>query len=101
VIQIKPTVPLGLNSASTTYDSVRGSIETSWRVDGKDFAIKVRIPANASAIVTVPAVDADSVREGDQLAKDATGVKFLRFESAAAVFSVGSGTYNFTSTAKK
>jgi hypothetical protein len=101
VIQIKPTVPLGLNSASTTYDSVRGPIETSWRVDGKDFAIKVRIPANASAIVTVPAVDADSVREGDQPAKDATGVKFLRFESSAAVFSVGSGTYNFTSTAKK
>jgi alpha-L-rhamnosidase len=99
VIQIKPTVPLGLNSASTIYDSVRGPIETSWRVDGKDFAIKVRIPANASAIVTVPAVDA--VREGDQPAKDATGVKFLRFESSAAVFSVGSGTYNFTSTAKK
>ncbi len=100
VIQIKPCIPLGLNSASVTYDSVRGPIETSWRMEGNQFTLTVRIPANASAVVTVPTLDANSIREGDQPAKDAPSVKFLRFESSAAVFAVGSGTYVFQSTVK-
>ena len=100
VIQIKPCVPLGLNSAAVTYDSVRGPIDTSWKVDGNQFTLNVRIPANASAVVTVPALDANSVREGGLVAKDVPGVKFLRSESSAAVFAVGSGVYVFQSTVK-
>ncbi len=100
VIQIKPCLPLGLNSASVTYDSVRGSIETSWRIEGKEFTLKVRIPANASAVVSVPTLDPKSVREGGQMAKDVPGLKFLRSDSAAAEFAVGSGVYVFQSTLK-
>ncbi len=100
VIQIKPCIPLGLNSASASYDSVRGPIETSWRIEGQEFTLNVRIPANASAIVTVPTLDANSVREGGQMAKDVPGVKLLRSESSAAVFAVGSGAYVFQSTVK-
>lgn len=98
VIQIKPCIPQGLNSASVTYDSVRGPIETSWRIEGKAFILKVRIPANTTAVVTIPTVDANSVHEGDQAAKDAPGVKFLRSEPSAAVFDVGSGAYVFQSS---
>ena len=100
VVQIKPCVPLGLNSASVTYNSVRGPIETSWRMEEKVCTLTVRIPANASAVVTVPALDANSVREGGQMAKDVPGVKLLRSESSAAVFAVGSGFYEFHSTVK-
>ena len=101
VIQIKPSIPQGLNSASVTYDSVRGPIESSWLVEGKTFTLKVRIPANATAIVTVPTLDANSVRENEQTAKDAPGVKLLRSESSAAVFAVGSGVYAFQSDVAK
>lgn len=97
-IQIKPCIPLGLNSASVTYDSVRGPIETSWQIEGNVFTLKVRIPANATAVLTVPTLDATTVREGGQPAKDVPGVKFLRSESSAAVFAVGSGVYEFKST---
>ena len=62
--------------------------------------LTVRIPANASAVVTVPALDANSVREGNQGAKDAPGVKLLRPESSAAIFAVGSGVYEFQSRLK-
>jgi hypothetical protein len=34
--------------------------------------------------------------EGDRPAKNAPGVKFLRRESGAAIFSMGSGEYSFT-----
>jgi hypothetical protein len=97
LIQIKPSPPQGLKNASVTYNSVRGLIESSWSVDGKKFTLKIRIPANATAMVTVPTLDANSVREGDEPAKDAPGVKFLRSESSAAVFAVGSGVYAFQS----
>lgn len=97
-IQIKPFIPLGLNSASVTYDSVRGPIETSWQIEGNVFTLKVCIPANATAVLTVPTLDATTVREGGQPAKDVPGVKFLRSESSAAVFAVGSGVYEFKST---
>ncbi len=50
-VQIKPGIPFGLNSDSTTYNSVRGSVETSWLAEGKEFTLKVHIPANASAAV--------------------------------------------------
>ncbi len=83
VIRIKTCLPLGLNSAAATYDSVRGPIETSWQVEDKTFTLKVRIPANTSAIVSIPTLDSDSVREGGQPAKSAPGVKFLRLESSA------------------
>jgi len=97
VIQIKPSMPKGLTSASVTYDSVRGPIESSWTKGVGKFTLKVRIPANATAIVTVPALDANSVREGNQAATVAPGVKLLRSESSAVVFAVGSGVYVFES----
>ena len=96
-IQIRPLTPKGLSSAAVTYDSVRGPIESSWSIDAEKFTLKLRIPPNATAVVTVPTLDANSVREGDQAAKDAAGVKFLRSESSAAVFAVGSGVYVFQS----
>ena len=56
------------------------------------------IPANTTATVSVPAQDAATVTESGKPADRAAGVKFLRRESNAAVYAVGSGTYRFQST---
>jgi len=37
------------------------------------------------------------VREGGKRVNEADGVKFLRNEASAAVFGLGSGSYEFTS----
>jgi alpha-L-rhamnosidase len=55
----------------------------------------VTIPANANATVYVPAKSVESVTEGGAPASRAAGVRFVKMESGAAVFSVGSGTYHF------
>jgi alpha-L-rhamnosidase len=47
--------------------------------------------------VFVPAKDAGGVTESAKPAGEAEGVKFLRFENNAAVYAVGSGTYQFQS----
>jgi hypothetical protein len=72
-----------------SYDSVRGKIACDWKRSGKNFSLKISIPANTSAEVFVLAKSADAVK--------ADGGKFLRIENGRAVFATGSGHYEFMS----
>ena len=58
----------------------------------------ITIPANTTATVFVPALEAATVTESGKPAAQAAGLKFLRLEDNAAVYAVGSGTYRFQST---
>jgi alpha-L-rhamnosidase len=57
--------------------------------------LHVVVPVNTTATIYVPAKDAASVTESGTTIAQATGVKFLRMENGAAVYAVGSGTYQF------
>lgn len=92
---VRPIPGGGLTWAKGSYNSIRGKIESSWRVENGGFSLDVTIPANTSAAVHVPAKSAESVTEGGVPASRAVGVRFVRMEDGAAVFSVGSGTYKF------
>lgn len=94
---IKP-VPVGdLTWASAHYDSPNGRIASRWKRGGGSLSLDVTIPANTSATVFVPASAPGKVTESGAPADGATGVRFLRAESGAAVFAVSSGTYHFLS----
>jgi alpha-L-rhamnosidase len=96
-IRIEPVVEDGLTWARASYDSIRGRIATSWKREGGRLALEVVVPANATAMVRVPAKAAGKVTEGGKPAAKAEGVRFVRQEQGAAVFEVGSGTYAFAS----
>ena len=96
-IVIRPLPGGGLSFLRASYNSIRGPIETEWRIAGENLELKVTIPANASATVYVPAASAGAVTEGDGPAAAAAGVKFLRMEPGAAVYEIGSGSYAFRS----
>ena len=94
--------PVGdLTSASGYYDSVRGRIESHWRIEDGRFHWRIEVPPNTTAEVYVPTVDAERVTEGGRPVKQTAGVTFLRAEPAEgvgrAVFKVGSGEYEFRS----
>jgi len=94
-ILIKPQPVGNLRWVRASHDTVRGKVASAWQnVEGK-FKLRVTIPANAYALVYVPAEDADQVTEGGQPAATAPGVKFVRLEGNAALFAVGSGEYEF------
>ncbi|MCU0783234.1 MAG: glycoside hydrolase family 78 protein [Verrucomicrobia bacterium] len=94
-ILIKPKPVGNLRWARASHDTVRGKVATAWeKADGK-FKLRVTIPANAYALVYVPAKDANHVTEGGQPAAAAPGVKFVRMEGNAALFAIGSGDYDF------
>ena len=80
------------------HAAMPGRIVSNWKRAGQKFTMDVRIPANTTATVFVPAKNAEVVTESDQSASKVAGVTFLRIENNAAVYAVGSGTYRFQST---
>jgi alpha-L-rhamnosidase len=92
-------VPVGdLTSAKAHYDSIRGTITSDWKLDGKQLTYAVTIPPNTTATVFVPGEIATAngtpVRQTD-------GVKFLRMENGATVCEVESGKYLFAATVSR
>ena len=97
-IMIRPIIHEGLDWAKMSYESMQGTIATSWKHQGQRVELEVVVPANTTARVYVPSTEGTGIREGGKPAGQSPGVKFLRQEAdGRAVFEVGSGTYKFTS----
>jgi len=94
---VAPALVGDLSWAKASFDSIRGPIASSWEVRGDAVILKVEVPPNTRATVSVPADDAGGVTEGGGPAGEAEGVRFLRAEAGAAVYEVGSGSYAFAS----
>ena len=94
---IKPQLVDGLTWARGNYESVRGQVESFWRLEGGSLSLDVTIPANAEAKVYVPAGDVNSVTEGGEPVLSVEGIEFAGIEDGAAVFNIGSGKYHFVS----
>lgn len=89
-ITIAPHVPSGLDHAAAQQDTVAGTISSSWtKTDGK-LHLLVRIPANTTATVHVPLF-------GHGTGTAPVGAQVLRTDENEAVYSVGSGSWQFTS----
>ena len=95
-ILIAPRLDDKLTSASVSYRSVRGLISSEWEQANGKFRLKLNIPANTSAMVALPTARVSSITESGHPLEKATGVKLVREEAQAALLSVGSGTYSFS-----
>jgi alpha-L-rhamnosidase len=95
-ILIRPAFPKGLASVTCSLRTTMGEIVSNWKVQN-GLTQQITIPPNATAIVYVPAKDVGQVKESGQPATEAKGVRFLRLENGYAIFSVGSGSYQFAS----
>ena len=92
-IVIRPWPGGSLTHARGEYDSVRGRISSSWKIEDDRFVLDVTIPPNTTATVHVPV--ADVVSEGGRPVEEAEGVELLSADEGETVFSVGSGRYEF------
>ena len=86
-----------MTSAEGYYDSMYGRIGSAWKVNGKVLTYWATVPANTTATLYLPASSARAVKEGGQDAGAAKGVTFVREENGKAVYSLKSGSYQFTS----
>jgi alpha-L-rhamnosidase len=69
LIEFRPSIPsTGLDTISASYESVRGTISSTWRRTGSSVELDITVPANARGRVVVP---------------------------QGTIYEVGSGTYRF------
>jgi alpha-L-rhamnosidase len=94
---IKPAVVGDLTWVKAHYDSPYGRIVSNWKLEAGKLTMDVTVPPNTTATIFVTAKDAASVTESGKPATKAVGLKFLRMENNAAVYAIGSGTYQFQS----
>jgi hypothetical protein len=88
-IVIKPTPVGDVTWAKASVETVRGKIESSWKLDGDRFSLNVTIPAGADAVVRVPFHYSGGTDDG---------IKLMDIDSGNSVFAVQSGKYTFLSS---
>lgn len=94
-IIMRPETVGDLKWVKSSFESLYGLIESDWKNEGDTFSWQIRIPANCTATVHIPAKNPSSVTEGGHPAWSVPGVKFLRIADGAAVYEVQSGQYLF------
>jgi alpha-L-rhamnosidase len=94
-IIIRPEPVGDLRWARGSLETVRGRIETDWKIDGPKFRLTVVIPANTTARVFVPVGQGGRVSESGGQGTKSAGRKDFRREGGRAVLDVGSGRYVF------
>jgi alpha-L-rhamnosidase len=96
---LRPHPGGSLTSASGSYQSVRGRIESDWQIRAGEFILQISVPPNVTASVRVPSSTPADVRDGD----GSPPIAIADFPGALgvgeAVFEVGSGGHRFTGAA--
>jgi alpha-L-rhamnosidase len=94
-IIIRPSPTGDLTWARGSLETVRGRIESEWRIEGGKLRLTVDVPANTTARIFMPGGPGAEVREGGRPAGAAAGVKAAGTQGGRAVFEVGSGRFEF------
>jgi alpha-L-rhamnosidase len=93
IIQPHPTDKLIYSKAS--FESSYGTIASGWeKKDGK-VTVKVKIPANTSATIILPAVSQNKVTEGGKTLSQNSYLKDIKSSDNKVTLQAGSGEYSF------
>lgn len=85
---LKPMIGGTLTHASAVYESLYGTIESSWEMTNGGINFFFTIPTNTTATVMLPG-------KSDDVAIVSEECKDVRYEDGRIVFVAGSGTYQF------
>jgi len=91
---ISPNVVGDLTFARGAYKSIRGEIVSDWHINDGLFHLRVKVPANSTATVSLPV--GGELREGRRPASKAPGVEIIGERSGRLLLRIGSGSYRFS-----
>jgi len=92
---IKPAFIKELSYVNGSHDSIYGTIQSNWKHEGSVIKMTVKIPANSTATVYVPARTAADVTVNGLSIMKVKHVTFRKMESNRAVIDIGAGSYEF------
>ena len=95
---LRPYLGDGLDFARGRYRTLHGEIVSKWKSAGDHLTWSVRIPANTSAHVFVPATANAAVTEGGVPVEQADGLRVLGREDNFLACEALAGEYHFAST---
>lgn len=90
---IKPALLKELSYVEGSHDTAYGTIHSSWKRNGDTVTMNIRIPANSTATVHVPAADVKMVTVNGRPTSEAPSVKYLKTDSGRLLLQVESGSY--------
>ena len=93
---IHPRIPSELDFAEGELHTVKGIIKSVWKKSGGILTMDVTIPANTTAIVSIPVKKGKVTENGRDVSK-LKSMKLIRKERGLQVYEVGSGSYSFKS----
>lgn len=93
-IVVRPEPVGDITYAKASYQSPYGIISTDWKKTNSSFELTVRIPANTTALICLPARKGDGVQEDGKPLNS----KNITYKNGKALISEGSGIYHFTIT---
>ncbi len=91
-IIIKPQPAGDLTWAKGSYHSIYGEIISDWKIQGNIFTLKVRIPANTTAVVYLPSTKTSSIKENG----NGIDSSIIKQEGKYSYLNVKSGDYTFS-----
>lgn len=94
-IFISPEIVGDITWAETSFLSVHGVISSSWKISGNDFSLKVSIPANCRATISIPQSDPDKIIENGIPVKSSEKFKIKAASNGKTLLETGSGEYAF------
>jgi alpha-L-rhamnosidase len=94
-IAIHPLPGGGLTGAKATYESVHGLIVSEWEQKNGRMTMKVTLPANTRATVTLPGAKVEEVSEGGLPVSKAQGITHAVQAGVDVRVELGSGVYCF------
>jgi len=96
-IIIKPCLNGKLDFARGSLESVYGTISVQWSKKNGKLQMDINIPANTTAVIYVPASNAQSIMENGRPLGEQKEITVSGFGNKTATLQTGSGTYHFTS----
>jgi alpha-L-rhamnosidase len=93
---IKPGIVGDLDWVQASYQSIRGRIESNWKIYDGRLMLDVVIPVNTTATVWIPSGSAEDVMENNLPVSEVKGITGISHEGSYSVLEVGSGSYRFT-----
>lgn len=93
-VLIRPRPAPGVTWARSWFDSVRGRIDCSWRLEGSQLHLDVEVPPGVVARVSLPSAP-ERAEEGGLPLRRASDLSVLSASNEETVVRTGSGRYRF------
>jgi len=97
-MRLQPHPLADLSFVKASYRAATGTIHSHWRLQQNDFIWDVRLPANTTAALFIPAQSADHVSESGKPINADSEIVFKGMENGYAVYDIPSGEYHFISS---